>query len=92
MVACYSSTSATDAEERVPITVHLVFILQTFLAEVLPLIYHGRQVFWTGLNDIQTEGNFVWADGTPYQSSNFDGYGSETVSYTHLTLPTMAVV
>ena len=52
-----------------------VFVPQTFLAEVLPTIYHGRQVFWTGLNDKSNEGMFVWAgnEGTPYTPSNFDG-------------------
>jgi len=45
--------------------------VQTFLASQLSLVYYGRQLFWTGLNDKDTEGSFLWAgnEGTPYQGS-----------------------
>ncbi|KAL8607109.1 hypothetical protein ACOMHN_008695 [Nucella lapillus] len=43
--------------------------VQTFLASGLALVYYGRQLFWTGLNDIDHEGHFIWAghEMTPFQ-------------------------
>ncbi|KAK7111041.1 macrophage mannose receptor 1-like [Littorina saxatilis] len=44
--------------------------VQTFLAENLPLVQSTRQVYWTGLNDIDTEGTFIWAGNgnTPFSA------------------------
>ena len=29
----------------------------------------NNRVLWTGLNDISQEGNYVWADGTPVNTT-----------------------
>ena len=51
---------------------HLASIHSAGVNSVLNDIRIRDRITWIGLNDIASEGNFVWTDGSSYDYSNFD--------------------
>nr|XP_039251073.1 neurocan core protein-like [Styela clava] len=55
----------------------------TVRSQLISLIKSGGSNVWIGLNDLQREGNFIWADGVVSTKANTDWYTNQPDNYSN---------